>query len=234
MPILAKKLYVQKEGQEIKSANIYSEVSEMISGQPYLSVKFDETINGYVPLNDLGSSDDSLGRVDVGGSTKQISMQAVIPYGSQRFNSSGTFNVPVGAKKLRITAAGAGGGGAGGNWSDSEGVIYDFKYGPAGGNGQGKTSIVIVSANSYSVVVGTGGAPAAYVNGTGANGGYSSCAGVTGAGGGGSSRRTGAGVSYSGGAAGGAGGYGDPYSGGWLGSAGANGWVIIEWGKGVE
>lgn len=233
MPILAKKLYVQKEGQEIKSANIYSEVSEMISGQPYLSVKFDETINGYVPLNDLGSSDDSLGRVDISGSTKQISMQAVIPYGSQRFNSSGTFNVPVGAKKLRITAAGAGGGGASGNFSDSEGTIYNFSYGPAGGNGQGKTAIVSVSSNSYSVVVGAGGAPAAYVNGTGANGGYSSCAGVTGAGGGGSNRSN-PGVSYSGGASGGAGGYGHPGYGGWLGSAGANGWVIIEWGKGVE
>lgn len=228
MPILAKKLYVQKEGQEIKSANIYSEVSEMISGQPYLSVKFDETINGYVPLNDLGSSDDSLGRVDISGSTKQISMQAVIPYGSQRFNSSGTFNVPVGAKKLRITAAGAGGGGAHGVMDNS-----GDSYGPAGGNGQGKTEIVSVSSNSYSVVVGVGGARAPYENSTGGNGGYSSCAGVTGAGGGGS--RIGMqGVSYSGGASGGAGGYGHPGYGGWLGSAGANGWVIIEWGKGVE
>lgn len=123
----------------------------------------------------------------------------------QVFAASGTWNVPAGVSKCRVTVIGGGGGGGSG-WSDGNGNI-------SGAGGAGGGSVVAIVAvtpgQAMPIVVGAGGAGGARNSGGGAPptagaGGTSSAMGVSAAGGGGSNNGSGPGGS---GALGGAAGY---------------------------
>ena len=170
---------------------------------------------------------------------KAILTQAQIPYGSQTYTSNGTFTVPAGITKLKVTVKGAGGGGGGSLWDIGDSAYLINRGGSGGRGGLNIQTITVTSGAQHPVTVGRGGmggsndrnSPA----GSGVSGGSSSFLTVSATGGGG-----GGGGSY--GSAGGSGPNGSPAGagsngGGGSGSAsygnggsGADGSVLIEWG----
>lgn len=137
------------------------------------------------------------------------------PTGQIQYATSGTYSwvAPEGVTSVSAVLIGGGGGGGG-----------STAYGgfPGGGGGGGalawKNNIAVTPGNSYSVVVGIGGAGS---NGTGANGGSSTFLGVSAGGGNGGDHGSSGSVTNPGGTRagadgggnGGAGGYGGQFSG---------------------
>jgi hypothetical protein len=139
-------------------------------------------------------------------------------YKVHTFTSSGTFQVTStsGASYVEYLVVAGGGGGGSARGSDT------IQSGGGGGGGGLKTKLAhTVSATSYSVTVGLGGAGDTSVNGTGSQGGTSSFDGVSvsGGGGGGSSGNS-IGSAYAG-ASGGSGGGGSGTEGASGGGAGS-------------
>lgn len=91
-------------------------------------------------------------------SVNVISQSAMAQPASQTFNSSGTYVVPAGYTVSAVIQAWGGGGGGGSNTDGAKG---------GGGGGSYASSVLTLSAGSYTVTVGVGGAP-------GSNGGSSS------------------------------------------------------------
>jgi len=89
--------------------------------------------------------------------------------GFQVFTSSGTFTVPEGVTQIIVEVVGGGGGGGAGSG-------YENYAGGGGGGGYGKGYFSVLSGETYSVVVGSGGIGAVYTSGytAGAAGGSSS------------------------------------------------------------
>lgn len=108
--------------------------------------------DGVVTSGALDTSSQLILQRSIGGPVPDIDLSGLNPVPSQvdRIIATGTYNVPVGARFLKVTCLGAGGGGSG---SGTAGAHFG-----AGGGG-GSTAITYISnpLSSYSVIVGTGG-----------------------------------------------------------------------------
>ena len=109
MAELYKKLYIKNTEGVTQSAKLYSTTSE--SQTPYLSLKVDN-INCYASLTDVSDSRATSGRIKKSdGTILAIGESGVSPYGYSLFTTSGSFTVPSGVTKLRVTCIGGGAGG---------------------------------------------------------------------------------------------------------------------------
>jgi len=138
-----------------------------------------------------------------------------VPAGQVEYTTAGTYSWVAPAGVTSVSAVLIGGGGGGGGSTNTGGF-------PGGGGGGGalawKNNIAVTPGNSYSVVVGIGGAGS---NGTAANGGTSTFLGVSAGGGNGGDHGSSGSVTNpggtragaDGGGSGGAGGYGGQFSG---------------------
>lgn len=114
MAVLSKKLYIKNSAGTQQTANLYSTTSE--SGSPYMNATVDGTA-AYAPLVSTSDARATSGRVlTSGGTTYAIGNASVPAYAYKTFTTagSGTFTVPSGVTKLRVTCVGGGAGGASG------------------------------------------------------------------------------------------------------------------------
>lgn len=225
-----------KKGTATWAVPIYSTTGE--AGSAYSYIKVGGT-TGYIPLCSTSDSRATAGRVkEHTGTIWAIATSGTPAYKKVTYSTPGsyTFTVPAGVTKLRVEVAGAGGSSAGGtgHWSGED---KEYKRGGKGGNGAKVNTTISVTPNTnINVTVGKGGAAPAMEK-AGITGGASSVPGVSAGGGSGgavSARfgKDGADGANAGNGLGGAGGaYGDAAGGG---RAGSNGWVIIEYGQGVQ
>ena len=237
MAELVKKLNIQKNG-ETTPCSIYTTAEE--AGAAHISLKVDNA-TVYVPVVAETDERASGGRVKSSGETQAIAETGLVPYYKGEYKEPGIFTVnkPAGVSKLKLEVAGAGGGG--GWW---------YKEAAYGGNGDKKNEVVAVNsaAQVLTITVGTGGNEYAntqpYINKAGDGGASTVAEGdgliiLTAEGGGGAYQTsTEAGHVYNGAAAG----NGEGGKGGTAGASennsyanpGDSGWVIIEWGEGIE
>lgn len=225
-----------KKGTATWAVPIYDNTGE--AGSAYSYIKVGGT-TGYIPLCSTSDSRATAGRVkEHTGTIWAIATSGAPAYKKVTYSTPGTytFTVPVGVTKLRVEVAGAGGSSGGGTpyWEGDE--SYPVKGGKGGNGAKINTSISVTPSTNITIVVGAGGSAPKSQN-DGMDGGPSSIAGVV-AGGGGkgySSKKyktQGQDGANAGNGLGGAGGaYGDDGGGG---RAGSNGWVIIEYGQGVQ
>lgn len=219
-----------KKGTSTWEVPIYDTVAE--AGNAYSYIKLNGT-TGYIPLCTTDDSRATAGRVKKHtGTIWAIAASGIPAYKKITYTTPGsfTFTVPAGVTKLRVEVAGGGGGGGGGVGARR------YKGGNGGSGAKTNTTIAVTAGANITVVVGAGGS-----GGTGGNnggtGGTSQIGSVSARGGdGGQADSFGSngvnGTSYG---SGGAGGLGATYSGdASKGNAGANGWVIIEYGLGVQ
>lgn len=109
MATLAKKIYIKNSAGTQQTALIYSTTGE--SGTPYIYAS-DGSTTGYVPLCSTSDARATSGRVIKSGTTYAIANIATPVYGSTLYTSTGTFTVPAGVYKVRVTLVGGGAGGA--------------------------------------------------------------------------------------------------------------------------
>lgn len=112
MATLSKKINMINSAGTQQTANLYSTTAE--SGSPYLSAMVDGTA-AYAPLVSPSDSRATSGRVTrTDGTTYAIGKSAAPAYAqwTQSAAGSGTFTVPSGVSKLRVTCVGGGAGGA--------------------------------------------------------------------------------------------------------------------------
>lgn len=109
MATLAKKIYIKNSAGTQQTALIYSTTGE--SGTPYIYAS-DGSTTGYVPLCSTSDARATSGRVIKSGTTYAIANIATPAYGSSLYTSTGTFTVPAGVYKVRVTLVGGGAGGA--------------------------------------------------------------------------------------------------------------------------
>lgn len=216
-----------KKGTSTWEVPIYDNVAE--AGNAYSYIKLNGT-TGYIPLCTPDDSRATAGRVkEHTGTIWAIATSGIPAYKKVTYSTPGsfTFTVPGGVTKLRVEVAGAGGsGGTAGQGDDG------WQAGGRGGNGAKVNTTMSVTPNtSITVVVGAGGAAPGGYNRNGNTGGSSSVGSITAAGGSGGRRgEEGTSGANAGNGAGGAG----SFSSGKYGTAGSNGWVIIEYGQGVQ
>lgn len=224
------------------TCNVYDNRAE--AGSAYIYYK----VNGVeydIPLCAIGEYRATPGRVkEHTGTQLAIATTGVPVYGKTAYRSPGTFTfaVPAGVTKLRVEVAGGGGGGGG----------ADGKSAGKGGNGgsgaKTNTTFAVTAGASVAVVVGAGGS-SAYKKNNGGTGGTSKAGSVSARGGNGGTygyyldesngekdvrnRYDGTnGTSYGSGGAGGLGAHTNNNE--TTSNAGSNGWVIIEYGQGVQ
>ena len=238
MAELVKKLNIQKNG-ETTPCSIYTTTEE--AGTSHISMKVDN-VAVYVPVVAVGDDRASHGRIKNNDAIQAIAKNSFVPYYKAEYKEPGVFTVnkPAGISSLKLEVAGAGGGGG-----------WFYKEAASGGNGDKKNEIITVDgvAQVLTITVGAGGAglPNTQVVGKAEDGGTSSVTTdddiiILSAEGGGGAYQTSseAGHVYNGATAGnGEGGKGGTA---WAGNQDADGyanpgepgWVIIEWGEGIE
>ena len=124
MAELSKKLYIKNTEGVTQSAKLYSTTSE--SQTPYLSLKVDN-INCYASLTDVSDSRATSGRIKKSdGTILAIGESGTSPYGYSLFTTSGSFTVPAGITKLRVTCIGGGAGG-GTDYGPGELALFERK-----------------------------------------------------------------------------------------------------------
>lgn len=175
---------------------------------------------------------------------KAILSQAQVAYGSQTYNSNGTFTVPSGVTRVRVTIKGAGGGGGGSMWDQGDSAYLLYQGGNGGKGGYNQQIITVTPGQQMPVVIGGGGRGGSNSRlstgspGSGSNGGASSFFAISATGGGGGGGATASsngstgtnGTPVGAGAGGGAGSLGTGFGeGGW----GASGSILVEWGGGI-
>lgn len=232
-----------KKGTATWAVPIYDNTGE--AGSAYSYIKVDGT-TGYIPLCSTSDSRATAGRVkEHTGTIWAIATSGIPEYKKITYSTPGsfTFTVPGGITKLRVEVAGAGGGGGG----SSVALHYSSKGGNGGSGAKTNTTISVTPGATITVVVGAGGSSADHKE-NGGTGGTSTIGSVSARGGDGgtygySTQASGDkprrnyhdgtdGASYGSGGAGGLGAHtnGNDYTS----NAGSNGWVIIEYGQGVQ
>lgn len=219
-----------KKGTSTWEVPIYDTVAE--AGNAYSYIKLNGT-TGYIPLCTPDDSRATAGRVkEHTGTIWAIATSGIPAYKKVTYSTPGsyTFTVPGGVTKLRVEVAGGGGGGGGG-------MGITTRHGGTGGSGaKTNTTIAVTAGANLTVVVGAGGG-GGFRRNDGGTGGTSQIGSVSARGGDGGIQNTSVrngsnGTSYG---SGGAGGLGAVSSGdAQQGNAGSNGWVIIEYGLGVQ
>lgn len=111
MAVFTKKLYMINSAGTQQTANIYSTATETGSSV-YMYASVDGT-TGYIPLYSTSHANATMGRVLKAGTTYAIGSSGVPAYNYTYINAagSGTFTVPSGVTKLRVTCVGGGAGG---------------------------------------------------------------------------------------------------------------------------
>lgn len=216
-----------KKGTSTWAVPIYDNKAEV--GSAYSYIKVGGTI-GYIPLCSKSDSRATAGRVkESTGTIWAIATSGTPAYKKVTYSTPGsfTFTVPGGVTKLRVEVAGAGGSGGTPAMGDD-----GWDDGGKGGNGaKVNTTLTVTPNTSITVVVGAGGSAPGGYNRNGNAGGSSSVGSITAAGGAGGRRgEEGTAGANAGNGAGGAGSVSNSKSG----TAGSNGWVIIEYGLGVQ
>lgn len=107
MAKFAKKLYMRNSAGTQQAANIYSTTGE--AGNNYMYANADGS-TGYIPLVSTSDTRATVGRATKGGTTYAIAENGTPAYGSGYYTTSGTFTVPSGVTKLRVTCVGGGAG----------------------------------------------------------------------------------------------------------------------------
>lgn len=113
MSILSKKFYTKNTAGTTQAHNIYSTAAEASGRGGCFSVKVDSSTTGYVAL----TTNSSAGLVTSGrckssnGTTWYMCSAGVPDYTSHYITWNGTFTVPSGVTKLRLTLVGGGAGG---------------------------------------------------------------------------------------------------------------------------
>lgn len=113
MAEFGKKIYLKNSAGAQQTAKIYSTTGE--SQTPYFPLVVDG-VQGYATLVSTSDSRATSGRVKhSNGNTYAIGTMGVVPYGSQLITAvgGGTFTVPSGVTKLRVTCVGGGASGCG-------------------------------------------------------------------------------------------------------------------------
>lgn len=219
-----------KKGTATWAVPIYDNTGE--AGSAYSYIKVDGT-TGYIPLCSTSDSRATAGRVkEHTGTIWAIATSGIPKYKKITYSTPGsfTFTVPGGVTKLRVEVAG--GGGSGGTPASG---FDGWEMGGKGGNGaKVNTTLTVTPNTSITVIVGAGGAAAGGWNRNGNAGGSSSVGSITAAGGAAGRRgEEGTDGANAGNGAGGAGSAGNNTR-NKNGYAGSNGWVIIEYGQGVQ
>ena len=231
-----------KKGTSTWAVPIYDNKAE--AGGRFLHVIIGGT-HGYIPLCETSAPRATAGRAkEHTGDLYAIATSGTPAYKKVTYSTPGsfTFTVPAGVTKLRVEVAGGGGGGGG----------ADGKSAGKGGNGgsgaKTNTTFAVTAGASVAVVVGAGGS-SAYKKNNGGTGGTSKAGSVSARGGNGGTygyyldesdgekdvrnRYDGTnGTSYGSGGAGGLGAHTNNNE--TTSNAGSNGWVIIEYGQGVQ
>jgi len=134
MAVLAKKLRIKTSGGAQQAANIYSTPGEASNNAMRVSV---DGVAGYVALGSTGDARRTNGRVKKSnGTTYAVLTDGTPAYAYRLLTANGSFTVPTGVTKLRVTCVG---GGAGGHihwcyrYADSDAGTFT-SYGFAGGN----------------------------------------------------------------------------------------------------
>ena len=216
-----------KKGTSTWEVPIYDNAAE--AGSAYSYIKLGGT-TGYIPLCATSDSRATAGRVkEHTGTILAIATSGIPAYKKVTYSTPGsyTFTVPGGVTKLRVEVAGAGGSGGTSAMGDD-----GWAHGGKGGNGaKVNTTLTVTPNTSITVVVGAGGSAPGGYNRNGNAGGSSSVGSISAAGGAGGRRgEEGTAGANAGNGAGGAGSVSNTKRG----TAGSNGWVIIEYGLGVQ
>lgn len=245
MAELNKKLHIKYNGKQW-DCKLYTTKAEVGGAYSYILV---DGVGCFISLGDKNRSDAT--RAMVRSSSRYefaILTSGTPPYGKSEYRNAGTYTwtAPAGVTKVRVTVAGGGGGGA----------YSVYFYNPKlhvnhnGGKGASVTQTVSVTPkNTYTISVGSGGA-CVKDNGNSTkdielqagNGNASSAFNISARGGGGAylfipkisgfSDRGHDGTSYGSGGEGGKAWYNNTKSYG--ADNGGTGWVIIEYGQGVQ
>ena len=139
MATYAKKIYLKNTSGVQQTAEIYSKPEE--AGPNYIYVTIDGSA-GYVALAGTSDGNATSGRVKKSGTTYAIGSSGVPPYSYTTMTTagSGTFTVPSGVTKMRVTCVGGGAGGvitssSGGSFASSAGLATTFGSVTANGAG---------------------------------------------------------------------------------------------------
>lgn len=110
MAKLTKKIYLKNSAGTQQTAALYSTTGEV--GSNYVRLYVDSA-NCYAPLVSTSAATATSGRVIKNSTTYAIGSSASVAYDSRQFKTagSGTFTVPSGVYKLRVTCVGGGSGG---------------------------------------------------------------------------------------------------------------------------
>lgn len=231
-----------KKGTSTWAVPIYDNKAE--AGGRFLHVIIGGT-HGYIPLCETSDSRATAGRAkEHTGDLYAIATSGTPAYKKVTYSTPGsfTFTIPAGVTKLRVEVAGGGGGGGGADGQSAG------KGGNGGSGAKTNTTFAVTAGASVAVVVGAGGS-SAYKKNNGGTGGTSKAGSVSARGGNGGTygyyldesdgekdvrnRYDGTnGTSYGSGGAGGLGAHTNNNE--TTSNAGSNGWVIIEYGQGVQ
>ena len=100
-----------------------------------------------------------------------ITKSSCCPANTQTFNTDGTFTTPIGCRNITFKAWGGGGGG---------GATNGPTAGNGGGAGYSSDSIAVVTGDSFTITLGTGGNAGDCSSGAGGSGGYNGSSGTVG------------------------------------------------------
>lgn len=149
MSSLAKKLYIRNSAGTQQTANIYDDVTEAYPAYMHLTV---DGTTAYIPIVATNDSKATIGRVtESNGVTYAIASRASVPYNSAYYTSTGSFTVPSGVYRVRVTCVGGGAGS----------VIW-FRNMPRGTNITGYNG---GGTTSFGSLVSASGATSTYVSG---------------------------------------------------------------------
>ena len=149
MAIFSKKLKLKNTAGTTQNANIYSTASE--AGSNYMRAVVDGQ-TAYIALGSISDANRTSGRVKkTNGGTYAILKTSVPPYGYSYLTTNGSFTVPSGVTKLRVTCVGGGAGGCSGLLRGSyEEVPCESPMTVTTGVGGGQTKFGSVVANGGS------------------------------------------------------------------------------------
>lgn len=153
MATFAKKLHMINSAGTEQTAEIYSTADE--AGSPYLNATVDGTA-GYIALVDTSDSSATSGRVTTSSGTLYAIGKASTPsysYTTLTTAGSGTWTVPSGVTKLRVSVVGGGAGGSSGFVIDNGSYASGSCSSPAGT----RDTLVGGSASSFGSVSANGG-----------------------------------------------------------------------------
>ncbi len=117
MATLAKKIHIRNSAGTEQTVNLYSTTGELGAASGY-TFQLVDGVTAYAPLVSTSHAKATSGRVIKGGTTYAWGSTAPAPaYTYKTFTTagSGTFTVPTGVTKLRVTCVGGGAGGVGGD-----------------------------------------------------------------------------------------------------------------------